>query len=103
MKTKDLREPIATWWGINSYRVELQPVQVVAFTEHFITHIEKDAWNGDCRERRERRDDYFPTFEEAKAEAIKRAQSKVDRAKEELQRLRSTLGQWESLRKPEQP
>ena len=42
----------------------------------------------------------FPSFNEAKAEAVKRASAEVEGCKEELQRLRSGLSQWESLKEP---
>lgn len=32
-----VREPIATWYRINEYPHEIQPVLVVAFTEHRVT------------------------------------------------------------------
>ena len=98
---KPVREPIATWWRINSYKVEMLPVQVTAFTAAFVTFLDKEwRYNGPdvMRERREARHDIFPTFEEAKAEYIRRVTAKVENAKRELQQARSELGQIESLK-----
>ena len=79
--------------------VAIKPLKVVAFTASFVTFIhDGSSWGGGICERRERRDDIFPSFDEAKAEAVKRASAEVEGCKEELQRLRSALGQWESLK-----
>ena len=98
-KSKEVREPIGTWWKIEQYGMKIVPLKAVAFSRIFVTHIEDDSsLGGGIRERRERRDDIFPTFEEARAEAVARATRKVENTRLELQRLRSELGQWASLK-----
>jgi len=100
MKSQVVREPIATWWRIERYSVKITPVKVVAFTASFVTHLEKVWFDDRLKETRERRDDIFPSFAEAKAEAIRRASQQVSNAQAELQRCRSALGMWESIKKP---
>jgi hypothetical protein len=96
---KQIREPIATWWKIGHYRAEIEPVEVVAFTTSFVTFLSK--WGASVLERRERRDDIFPSFLEAKEEMVRRAEVDVKEAKDSLQEARSFLGQVESLKEPE--
>lgn len=98
MADKIVREPIATWWKIEPYKVGISPVQVVWFTGSFVTRIEE--YCGRRHERRERRDDTFPTFEEAYAEAIRRAEIEVKAAQESLQRARTKLGHIQALKQP---
>ena len=103
-KKKAVRESIATWWRIQNYSPKIDPLEVVYFTASFVTYLEKQwCFKGPdvLRERRARRDDIFPSFDEAKAEAIRRATVKVEYAKNELQRCRSALEQWESIKQPE--
>ena len=103
MESKVVREPIGVWWRIKRYSVEIEPVRVVAVTDHFVTYLEDEIRfdrSHRTRERRESRGDFFSSFVEAKAEAVRRAKKKVESSKDELQRLRSTLGQWESLKEP---
>ena len=99
MKSKVVREPIGTWWKIERYMTAIKPLRVVAFSAAFVTYINSE-WGGGQSERRERHDDIFPTFEEARAEAVARATRKVENTRQELQRLRSELGQWASLKEP---
>ena len=97
----EVRDSIAIWWRINRWEPKITPVQVVAFTPNFVTFLETVTWWGEksrLKDRRERRDDIFPTFEEAKSEAIQRTQRLIDSLKEELQRKRTILGQIESLK-----
>ena len=99
-KSKIVRQPIATWWHIASeYRAEIEPVEVVAITPAFITYLDR-RW---CvvSEQRTSRKDFFPTFADAKAEAIRRAERDVERDKESLQQSRSLLGQWQALKEPD--
>ncbi len=103
MKKNAVREPIATWWKINPYRAEITPVKVVAFTAAFVTTLHKEwRFTGPdvLRERRERRNDVYPTFAEAKAAYIQMMSKRIDYAKDELQRHRSMLGQIESMTEP---
>jgi hypothetical protein len=103
-KSNVVREPIATLWKIYEYKVGISPLRVVAFTPAFVTYIHEEwAFSGPGRivERRERRDNIFPSFAEAKAEAVKRAKEQVESAEAQLRQNRSALGQWESLREPE--
>jgi hypothetical protein len=76
---------------------------VVAFTGSFVTLLAK-FWvysgNDQWQERRERRDDIFPTFDEAKSEFIRRCEGGVEAANNSLQRARSLLGMVESLHPP---
>ena len=102
---KPVREPIATWWRIKPYEATIEPVEVVAFTASFVTtrvNQERDKnKTPQWAERQERSDDTFPSFTEAKAEAIRRVTVQVNIAKDNLQRNRSLLGQWESLKESE--
>jgi hypothetical protein len=103
IKSSVVREPIGTWWKIKRYDVKIEPVKVVAFTAAFVTYLETPwCFSGPkkLQETRERRDDIFQTFAEAKAEAVRRAAAEVESCKKELQRLRSALGNWESLEEP---
>ena len=98
-KSKVVREPIATWWHIASeYRTEIEPVEVVMITPAFITYLDR-RWS--VSEQRRARKDFFPTFAEAKAEAIRRAERDVECDKVTLQKSHSLLGQWKSLKEPE--
>ena len=103
MKKKTVREPIATWWKIALYDVQITPVKVVAFSAEFVTILYNSTWSGPPQwfERRERRVNYFPTFAEAKVEATRRAEREVEAAKRNLQNRRSALRQWESLKEPD--
>lgn len=106
MKQKNqVREPIATWWKIEWKRSDkIMPLRVVAFTERFVTYIDK-MWSFSeaeiYRECRESREDIFPTFAEAKAAHESRTEGRIDSLKEELQRERSLLGQIQSLKEPQ--
>lgn len=103
-KSKVVREPIGTWWRIGPYNVEINPFKVVAVTDHFVTFIEDQSYSQTPRlvERRTSRDDWFPSFAEAKEVAVNRANRAVDAAKNRLQLQRSALGQWESLKEPKE-
>ena len=104
MKSKQVREPIGTWWKIERYRESITPLRVVAFTGSFVTYIEKQCGfkEGQMVERRERRDDIFPTFDEAKDEFCSRQTRAVKSLVEELQKERSRLGVIQSLREPKE-
>ena len=39
MESKVVREPIGVWWRIKRYSVEIEPVRVVAVTDHFVTYL----------------------------------------------------------------
>lgn len=100
MPNKPVREPIATWWRISYYPLGLDPLRVVAFTTKFVTFVHKPwTFSGKevCMEVRRCRDDVFPTFAEAKAEAVRRATLAVESAEHQLQQARTKLGQWQSL------
>lgn len=102
LTNKPVRKPIAVWWKLDRISPKIEPLQVVAFTGSFVTYL-KDAWGlraNTLTEHRESRDDIFPTFAEAKAEAVRRAARNIDQTKEKLQRYRSWLGNIESLREP---
>ena len=73
-------------------------------TDHFVTFIEDQSYSQTPRlaERRTSRDGWFPSFAEAKEVAVNRANRAVDAAKNQLQRQRSVLGQWESLKEPKE-
>ena len=103
MRQKAVREPIATWWKIALYDVQITPVKVVAFSAEFVTIRYNSTWSGPPQwfERRERRVNCFPTFAEAKVEATRRAEREVEAAKRNLQNRRSALRQWESLKEPD--
>ena len=98
---KPARGPIATWWKIQRWCVRIDPVKVVAFTEKTVTSL--DAWGRESRRKKgdNQGSDYFPTFEEAKAEAVRRCQARVDSLKSQTQQENSALGQWQALKQPE--
>ena len=100
MTNKVVREQFATWWEICSYQAELTPKKVVAFSPGFVTCLVN--WCGEePRERRQSRDNIFPSFEEARAEAIRRCQKNIDSLDERIMRARGQLRQWQSLKEPE--
>jgi|SRR5580692_9191738 hypothetical protein len=94
------RPVIATWWKIKDWPLGLEAVQVVAFTNKTVTFMEKQ-WTltapDKFAERRQLRDDIFPTFAEAKSVAVSRSESRVAAAKDELHRRQTALGQWKSI------
>jgi hypothetical protein len=103
---KPVREPIATWWRIKPYEASITPLEVVAFTASFVTVLINQEWDKNkaprWEERRERSDDTFPTFAEAQAEAVRRESRRIEITKNNLQQYRSALGQWESLKEPQE-
>ena len=96
-----VREPIATWWMIEDLQVKIEPVKFVALTERTVTYIDTFYSGRVSRANRaSHRTVIFPTFEEAKTEAVRRAKEEVAKNKEALQMSRSALGQWKSLKAP---
>ena len=101
VKSKVVREPIGVWWKIASYCVNIEPVQVVSVTESFISYIEIDTYSKSRRERRESNRDFYSSFAAAKDEAIRRTEQAIKVMNDNIQRKRSELGQWKSLKEPE--
>jgi hypothetical protein len=105
---KQVRDPIATWWRISTYGPpEITPVPVVHVATSFVITLEKrQSWVSHPviavgYEYLQRRDNIFPSFAEAKAEAIKKAQSVADSAKSILERAESQLIKWQAVKEPE--
>jgi hypothetical protein len=96
-KSKVVREPIATWWKIETYPVEIQPVKVVAFSDRFVTFF-SPYWKS---EQRRCRDDYFPTFAEAKEEYTRRLQLRIVLQREKLEIDEENLASVQALKQPE--
>ncbi|WP_343577990.1 hypothetical protein [Pseudomonas sp.] len=93
------------WYDIGhegTRRAEIKPVIVVKKTEKKVTVL--DNWGGRTRESLQAKvsafNSYFPTFEEAKEELIKRAQSNVEDARFALQRANDVLGNAKGLKPP---
>jgi len=97
-KSSVVRESIGTWWKISDYSPKFEPIDAVAFTASFVTH--RLDWWGKLVERRESRDDIYPTFMEAKLEAIRRSEQRIASAKGRLHLERTFLGQIQSLQEP---
>ena len=94
-KSNTVREPIATWWDVNPYSVEILPIQVVHFTASFVTYIQEDKhWSTGVvtkRERRESRELKFPTFREAKEYLRNYLARELDLAERSVQRYTVSL------------
>lgn len=63
---------------------------------------ENSVWiNGQRRAKRSDWDNYFPTFDEAKAFVIHEMESGVDSARRELERAKDKLGNAKGLKEPQ--
>ncbi len=74
-----------TWWKVNKYRYDIEPVQIVKFSECFVTlAVTAESWVR--RERREARaDTYFPTFAEARTYLMNRLTKQAESLKADLE------------------
>ena len=96
---KPTRKPIAVWYKATVWwNVKIRPVQVVAFTEKTVTFLDGNGINDDQPPFREIRNNislddshFFPTFDEAKAWCIQKAEDKVRHAETELNRSETRL------------
>lgn len=85
-----------TWYRLNVYSKKITPVKVVKETDKFVTII--DEFWGNSRERRTAKaGEYFKTFAEARDYRVAALEKSLEYKKEELQRLRSELGQWQAM------
>jgi hypothetical protein len=89
MEVIKTRPVIATWWGAEvKYGLKIAPVRVVAITAKTITYL-------DMFDEERRRtihgiwDNYYPTFEEAKAFCIRELEVLEDKARRVLGRVES--------------
>lgn len=89
-------EPII-WYQASRYSIRITPVQVVSFTKKTVTIIERD-WDPPSRCIRAR--EYFPTFEETKAEIVRREEYNLFIARRSVQRGIEGLAAAEALVKP---
>ena len=90
-----------TMYRAHSWKPEIEAVEVVSETAKFVTIREKTIYQHPAfRDTRRSKDGFFDTWEECKAAYVLHTTRRVDIAKNELQRLRSVLGNWESLKEP---
>lgn len=88
------------WYRLSSWRVEIEPVEVLRETEQFVVLREK-TFSG-VRERRvSKGDNYFPSFAQAKEKAVERERKAIERLEVSLVNGRKRLS--EALGLQEQP
>jgi hypothetical protein len=86
---------MSTWYRLHSYQLKIEPVEIVRETKEQVVIF--DHFYG--KERRHfKGGEYFSTFEDAKAEAIKRASDQVARLQNSLHHAKTELGMAESLK-----
>lgn len=93
---------MSTWFELR--HGDIRPVEVECFTDKTVTAI--DSFFGGRARRRNRISDYtcyFPTFDEAKAYAIERAQEKRDNLRKQLERANGDLGRIKGMKNPQEP
>lgn len=92
-----LETVVATWWKVSKYDNKLTKVEVYKETPEYIY---TKRWSGQKAPERVSKADHYPTWSEARAAKIAALTSAIDWKKQELHRLRSDLGQVESLQEP---
>lgn len=95
-RTSDGQFP-ATWYEIERYGTKITPVVVKKVTKEFVTYYD-DFWKKD---RRTRRDNFFPTWAEAHTALVKLAEHRVRSAEAEWQRSKSALTTVKAMREPQ--
>lgn len=87
-----------TWYRIHDWKPQIDAVEVVKWTAHFVTYIDREY--SKPTERRAAKDGrWFGTWEEAHAKLLKRSEDEVRRSEEHLQRVRTQLGNVRSLKR----
>ena len=103
-KFKIAREPIATWWEIESFSEKITPIEVVAFTEKTYTYLDVNVRNGKILSKYERRANrsitIHLTFDEAKKYAVERCKSDIAALESNLTNERENLLKWQFLEEP---
>jgi hypothetical protein len=106
-EAKELTE--TTWFKTGGFRQTIEPVCVVKETGKTVT-VRSESWSiGDGPKRFvDRRADkrgtyecYFPTWEEAHAHALSRAEANLLSARKALQNAQDKFGNVKGLKKPE--
>jgi hypothetical protein len=95
---KAAREPIATWYQLTRYRMEIVPVQAVSFTEKTVT-----IWNGHREERNNLHSDYYdfyPTWEQAHEALSARWKQNAKNAESTLADARYKVEQIAAMKPP---
>ena len=89
-----------TMYRAHKWKPEPVAVEVVGETVWFITVRERSPGGGSYHDYRVSKSGHYDTWQECRDAAIENCKLRVDQAKTELQRLRSVLGNWESLKEP---
>lgn len=102
MRSKVVREPIATWYKAQlSYKASIEKVSVVSFTQKSITFLFQ-RWGGSHREMRQLIEShdhkYAPTFDEAKDWLLREAETKARHARQALDKAESLLESAKGLK-----
>jgi hypothetical protein len=86
---------MSTWYRLHTYQLKIEPVEIVRETKEQVVILDQFY-------RKERRHfkggEYFPTFEDAKAAAIKRSSDQVDRLENSLHHAKTELGMAKALK-----
>lgn len=96
-----------TWFKTGGWKEKIQPVEVVKTTEKFVT-IREERFSFGPKKFDERRcakegsyDRYFPTWEEAHAYLLNKAEAKLVSARRSLELAQGELGNVKGMKKPE--
>ena len=90
---------MSTWYWINAYDQEICAVEVIRETKTQVVIVE--TYLGKTSEyRRFKCDEYFPSFEDAKASLIQRLESEISRHSSGLARANKQLLNARTLEKP---
>lgn len=88
-----------TMYRAHSWKCEIEAVEIVKETPSFVTVVETD-WQGTPVHSRRKRDGYYDTWQDCRSAMVQSWRLRAVVAKNELQRLRSVVGNWESLKEP---
>lgn len=84
-------------YRVNGWKEEIEKIEVERETEHFI--VLKDKWyNG--KNRRESKEGYFDTWEEARSHLVEKLKQTIQRAGVMLNRNKNSLQKLLDLRNP---
>lgn len=90
-------------WKTGGYLKTIEPVEVIRKTEKMIV-IQEMRFNGTQRERRtairSSYDNYFDTFEEAKAFLIEREKNRLESAQEAAKRATDSIMKLNAMTEP---
>lgn len=88
-----------TMFKTNSWNNKIEPVEVVKLTACFVTYKCR-GWNEKVYERRESRNDFFDTWDQALSHLLDRATDKVQAARRALEIANSNLGNVKGMKNP---